>query len=658
MRRFDLTAGNNLLALLSIMLIAVSCVNISIAYSFINARHAQPEGMATSSGLVMACASVIPQIQGATYHVLIQGYPYYYDFNATGENESTVTFGENTTMFAIGTATGVVNFTPDNEDVGLRYFFVNATETLCYMSNYTYVTFNVTDLNDPPFLVAIKVFNSTVNTTYTFPINRTIYLYEDSWYNLSLIADDPDLHNPGPITEVLTYGKIPPSLFVLNESTGNVTFMPLQGDVGLYNFRFHVFDNSSEVDESSWTLLRVLNVNDNPVLQNKSALIGGLGAITTDWGSEFSYDVNATDEDGDAPHFHVDFLSCEKLNASDTNCTIFGVDESTGRILFTPPFGDVGNYTVNYSVTDGNGGADWYTGSFGITEWANAPPNITSWTPFEYNITINEGESVYFTVNVTDDYGIPFAAWYLDSGLTDTYGTCNGYQSNYTFSASYEDSGVRNITVDVSDGQYVVAHEWRLIILDVVPTVEQLRRGGGRGPAFVCMENWRCTAWSDCAKDDTQFRVCIDLSNCSTSLTKPDEVSYCTYTPNPSCYDGIKNCQGGLCEILTDCGGPCSACPTCSDGIRNCHANGLCEEAVDCVGPCKPCIASPVLPVCGNGVCESGELYECFGDCSDIWTDLMIFVLIIILLVVTSILLYVYRKETVLLYVYRRMKGE
>ncbi|MFH0956897.1 MAG: Ig-like domain-containing protein [Candidatus Aenigmatarchaeota archaeon] len=556
MRHFHLDAGNNLLALLAVMLMAVSCVNISIAFSFINARHALPEGMATSSGLVMACASVIPRIEGATYHVLVQGTPYYYDFNATGENESIVVFGDNSTLFNITAGSGAVNFTPVNDDVGLHYFYVNATETLCSMSNSTYVLFNVTDFNDPPFLVAIMIFNSTGNHTYPFPINTTIYLYEDSWYNLSLVADDPDLHNEE-FHEVLTYGKIPPTLFVLNESTGNVTFMPLQVDVNLYNFRFHVFDNQSEVDQSSWTLLRVLNVNDNPVLQNKTTLIGGLGAMTADWGMEFTYDMNATDEDGDAPSFHVDFLSCEKLNASDSNCTIFGVDEATGRILFTPPFGDVGNYTVNYSATDGNGGVDWYVGSFGVTEWENEPPNITRWEPEGYNVTMFEGEEAYFTVNVSDDYGIPFAAWYRDSALTDTYGMCHGYQSNYTFSASYEDSGVYNITVKVSDGQYIVAHEWRLIVLDVAITSEQPRTSWGNAPPFVCTENWRCTAFSDCARDGTQMRVCLDLSNCSTSFSMPNGISYCMYTPNPDCYDGIKNCHGGLCEIVTDCGGPC-----------------------------------------------------------------------------------------------------
>ena len=113
-----------------------------------------------------------------------------------------------------------------------------------------------------------------------------------------------------------------------------------------------------------------------------------------------------------------------------------------------------------------------------------------------------------------------------------------------------------------------------------------------------------------------------------------------------------------MCEILTDCGGPCSPCPTCSDGILNCHVNGQCEEGLDCGGPCKPCVDAPKIAVCGNEICESGELYDCFEDCFNFWLDIMIFLLILVLLIVTSILLYIYKKETVLLYVYRRVRGD
>ena len=59
------------------------------------------------------------------------------------------------------------------------------------------------------------------------------------------------------------------------------------------------------------------------------------------------------------------------------------------------------------------------------------------------------------------------------------------------------------------------------------------------------------------------------------------EIEACYYSENPSCNDGIKNCHDGSCELLVDCGGPCSPCPSCSDDIQNQN-----EEGVDCGGPC------------------------------------------------------------------------
>ncbi len=650
--------GNNSLAALAILLIAVSLMNLSMSLSLLSHRQS-PIGMsAGAGGQVSACMGLPPEITGAAYHEPVQGLPYYYDFNATGENASEVTYSDNSTLFNISSLSGIVSFTPGNGDVGISTVVIFATEILCSSSNYTIVTFNVTNFNDPPYLVSLFIQNATGNATYDFPINTTVELYEDSWYNLSVIADDPDLHVPPPVTEALTYGKIPPGFFVLNETTGNVTFMPVQSDVGTYSFRFNVVDASYEVDESGWVSIVVHNVNDDPVLQNKTDLIGGIGAMNVDWGADFHYDINATDEDGDAPQFHVDFLNCTRLDGG-SNCTIFGINQSTGEINFTPPFSYIGNYTVNYTVTDGNGGVDWYVGSFSVNEWGNMPPNITLWDPYGYNVTIFEGESVTFHVNVTDDNGLPMCSWLMDSAeIEDQTGPCTDFESSYTYGASYEDSGVYNITIMVGDGQFVVMHQWRLVVLDKEPPAEIPKRSWGRAEVPACIENWRCTAWSDCSKEGIQIRVCVDLSNCSTALDRPQMTRYCTYTPEPTCYDGVQNCHDGLCEILADCGGPCSSCPTCSDGILNCHANGQCEEGTDCGGPCRPCVTLPYMPVCGNSVCEAGELYDCADDCADFWIDVAIFVMIIILLVTVSILLYVYRKETVLLYIYRRMRGE
>ena len=64
-------------------------------------------------------------------------------------------------------------------------------------------------------------------------------------------------------------------------------------------------------------------------------------------------------------------------------------------------------------------------------------------------------------------------------------------------------------------------------------------------------------------------------------MPRPSGTRVCYFTENPNCRDGITNCHDGACELLVDCGGPCSPCPTCSDGIQN---QG--EGGADCGGPC------------------------------------------------------------------------
>ncbi len=671
MDHFRLRVNNNILAALAILLILVSFLNFFVALNVVESRQAV--AAASAGGEVSLCASFTPNITADLYHEINQSQPFYYDVNVS-EDEDDVVYSDDTGMFNIDQNTGKIDFTPGSGDVGPHNVTITATETICNsLQDSVVMMFNITDANDPPFLIAIVTTNESsngTNVTYNFlpPDPKTlegpIELWEDTWYNLSVIADDPDI----PYGDFLKYGMEPyVSPINLDLYDGNATFMPMQQHVGSHITKFHVKDNyygewtePHEVDESANVTIIIHNVNDPPVLENKTATVGGLGATTTNWDEPFYYDVNATDEDNDTMYFYVYFISCEKLNG-DTNCTIFGIDEMTGEINFTPTFAEVGNYTVNYTVTDkydGEWGWDWYVGSFSVTEFENEPPNITDWYPPEYNITIREGESQFFNITVVDDSGIPAAQWYKDGvAIPGEGGLCYNETSNYTFVATYDDSGIYNITVMVTDGQYVVSHEWRLIVLDREP--KKPYRPSPRPPLVpACMENWECTVWSVCSKEDVQIRICVDLSKCNTTLNKPVESRLCTYTPYPDCYDGIKNCHDGSCEILTDCGGPCPPCPTCSDGIRNCHVGGECEEGIDCGGPCPPCPVIPKAPVCGNAICEAGELYECAEDCLEFWLDMTILVLIIILLITLSILLYVYRKETVMLYVYRKVRGE
>jgi hypothetical protein len=91
-------------------------------------------------------------------------------------------------------------------------------------------------------------------------------------------------------------------------------------------------------------------------------------------------------------------------------------------------------------------------------------------------------------------------------------------------------------------------------------------------------------------------------------------------------YDGKRSVASTTVSIA-------SGQPSCSDGVRNQN-----EQGVDCGGVCKPCgatiqgecndfnactsdtltngvcVFTPVMPCCGNGVCETGEA-ACAADC-------------------------------------------
>jgi len=94
----------------------------------------------------------------------------------------------------------------------------------------------------------------------------------------------------------------------------------------------------------------------------------------------------------------------------------------------------------------------------------NVPPTIDSSYPVA-DPSILEGESQVFNVTYHDDDGdILIVQWLLNSSNVGT-------GDEYTFTSDYDDSGVYNVTVTVSDGDNSTSHTWLLTVLDVGPTL-------------------------------------------------------------------------------------------------------------------------------------------------------------------------------------------
>ncbi|NQE04881.1 hypothetical protein C5S32_03325 [ANME-1 cluster archaeon GoMg1] len=103
-------------------------------------------------------------------------------------------------------------------------------------------------------------------------------------------------------------------------------------------------------------------------------------------------------------------------------------------------------------------------GSTGIiigNDTDNTAPIINSYSPIQTSLSINEGENITFTANASDTDGtIPQYRWYLD-------GIFQSALNIWTFYASYIDSGNRNVTLEVTDGQYSVYQKWSVAVNDV-----------------------------------------------------------------------------------------------------------------------------------------------------------------------------------------------
>jgi len=203
-------------------------------------------------------------------------------------------------------------------------------------------------------------------------------------------------------------------------------------------------------------------------------------------------------------------------------------------------------------------------------------------------------------------------------GVTN-YNRTNFYIFSPTLNSSHV--GSHNLNVSVLDGEGGVDQQnVTITVLSLSsstcstsgPSTEPDAGGSGGG---LCTEFWACGFWNECVNVEDAFslgllseetyldaqelcffedyseeicgyqtKICDDVNACNNDpivLPSPDSFQACYFVDGPSCSDGITNCHEGSCELLVDCGGPCSACATCSDGVQN---QG--ESGVDCGGPC------------------------------------------------------------------------
>jgi len=293
----------------------------------------------------------------------------------------------------------------------------------------------VLPLPDPP--VFLKMGNVSV-----YQQNPVFYLYEHAWYNTTITAGDPD-GDELRFSSNITDPALPEHVegFLLNESTGNISFRPERKDIGNISIRFTVSDTTGLSSHLN-VLFVVRDVNDPPVLLglNDRLFEDDVPHFTAVEGFWFNITTLAEDPEEDTLRY---FLEDAPVNMK--------INPFTGLITFLPAQIDVDkgpNYTAKVRIEDEQLMNDSAVFTISIID-VNMAPRIENIhiPPPSRKEGYGVGEIIILGVDVMDPDGDKVNVSWCVSGT----GAPFGYGRNSTFTPMEE--GELTIAVMVLDGR-------------------------------------------------------------------------------------------------------------------------------------------------------------------------------------------------------------
>jgi len=437
-------------------------------------------------------------------------------------------------------------------------------------------------------------------------INASIFVCEASKLSYAFNATDVDADD----LEIDLNPKDP--FFVANMSFSGQSFIEaeifsdtlnkthaggINGGLRNYSEDITIRDEYGAFD-TAYTNITVVEVNNAPDITPTG--------VRTVWlegdNSTFDYQIQVDDvEDGDQDSgnlfFNISFAGEELFNIS-----------SVGVMNFTPNSSQLGNYNITVCVNDTgidnpyldivalcgqDGGPLTSCDNFTLAVTGeNRAPTITIYTPTNLTLNVTGAENLDFMITGYDPDGtIPDTYWYVDDVFQEYDAASSTDYFTYAFGCGI--SGNHTIKGEITDGLLNDSVQWNVSVQSVAcPDGIDGGGGGGPGGADLCEPKWACYDWELCQSLELSFdkvdlaqknylsieetcllkgfredkcgfqvRTCFDVSDCNSLVGIPEVFRVCHFTVSPTCYDGIRNCHDGKCELLVDCGGPCAACP-------------------------------------------------------------------------------------------------
>ncbi|HEY5665790.1 MAG TPA: putative Ig domain-containing protein, partial [Gammaproteobacteria bacterium] len=325
-------------------------------------------GAATQNFFVaVAVGNAAPTIDSSAVTTATEGEAYSYDVNASDADGDTLTYSLDTAPagMSINAASGLIQWTPGSGQIGSNPVVVRVEDGNGGSDTQSF-SISVSDAdpsNQAPAIDSAPVTAANVGELYTYDVN----------------ASDGD-------GDTVTYTLLAQPLgMAISAGSGLISWTPSAGQVGSNNVTVRASDGNGGIDDQSFSIT-VTGGNASPTINSTPVTTATVGQL-------YSYDVNATDGDGDTLTYSLD---AQPLGMS--------INAGSGVISWTPSAGQEGSQSVTVRVSDGNGGVD--TQSFSVNVAAAPPPVNSAPTidsaPVE---TATEGQAYTYDVNASDPDG-------------------------------------------------------------------------------------------------------------------------------------------------------------------------------------------------------------------------------------------------------------
>ena len=402
--------------------------------------------------------------------------------------------GNNPGGMSIDTETGVLTWTPNENHVGTRIFYLDAVDAYGAVEfAYFYITVNDVARNHKPVFTELPPTLHEVNTPYEIQLEASDPDGDDIYFRFNPYAN----------------GSYEQGMTLTRE--GLLSYTPTS--TGTFYFSVHAVDSNGSADGINVRVNVVNSINVMPDITTTPQL-------ETVVGQSYIYTPEVSDENGDPLQFALN-TAPETLQFNDAN----------GQIQWTTTEGDAGQHLIDFSVNDGVS-LDWLHQYFVLNVFTaeqatpkyTTQPELVAFTSQSYEYMVNAQSYLSNPMSYTLEVAPLNASineqgeLYWDTSSTEigTYQITVRADNGYTFSdqtflvtvfdentppdytGGFETEAVVNYpyraVIEASDAQGTVAH---FTLLD--------------GPADMNMTESGLIEWepnlSQVGEHEVQFRI-------------------------------------------------------------------------------------------------------------------------------------------------------